>query len=697
MTDVPSIDANLAVGGHVAGADSSVILDVSVTADLPLPALRVEVDEFRAGLVLALTHTADGFELVPRLTGPEGPSGAAITVELAGVSGGGQLAFTNGEWRGGVTLIIGPLKVNGYALLSGDSFLIVLSGRFPQPGIQVGFGFAVSGVGGIFGVNRRTDVAAITSAVLDGSLGNLLFPNDPEHDMVRILSSLPRLFPPQTGQALLGPMFEINWSGGLLKAQAALILEGPDPVRLSCIGRLIVDLPTPDLALVHLQATFAATADFGVPELRIVASLTGSHIVGLALTGDVFLLIRGGRDSTFVVSAGGFHPAVRPPAGVPALQRLGMAMRFGVAELRYESYFAVTTSSVQFGARAELRASLAECGVHGWFGFDALIEWVPRFHFTVGVSAGFEVEVFGESLLGVRLSGVLEGPAPWHLSARGEVEVLFVSVSISIDVTFGNAPAPITAVPDVAAQLVTALQDASAWTLQPPAADDDGVVLSPTAAAAVASGRLLHPAGPLQVRQRLLPFGITVDRFGGYAVPEQRWRLTGVRLRQGSEILPPTGTISDQFAMGMFRGLSQAEQLSTTAFTEQPCGATLTPSGVAIGEARDTEIDWDTVVVGPAERRTVLNPGHLSAIHQIDVTPFVPTFRRAIDTPWSPRQRVSVLNECPSAVVAVAPIVGLVPVAMTAPIDTAAAAAEAVRAFDTTGTRAVVVEQWEVA
>ncbi len=696
MTDLPAIDVDLAVGGRPAGPAGLVTLDLAVTATLPLPAVRVEVDELTAGLVLELVHGADGFKLAPRFAGVDGPAGAAIAVELPGVTGGGQLLFVNGEWRGAVALMIGPLKVSGYALLSPGSFLIVVSGRFPQPGIQVGFGFAVSGVGGIFGVNRRSDTRALTSAVLDGSLGNLLFPNDPEHDMPRMLSILPQLFPPQPGQALLGPMFEINWAGGLLKAQAALILEGPDPVRVSCIGRLVVDLPTADIALVHLQATFAAIADFGIPEFRMVASLTGSYVVGMTLTGDMFLLIRGGPDASFVVSAGGFHPAVRPPAGVPALQRLGMAIRFGIAELRYEAYFALTTSSVQFGARVELSASLADCGVHGWFGFDALIEWVPRFHFSVAVDAGVEVEVFGDSLLGVRIHGTLEGPAPWHISGRGEVEVLLVTVPISIDETFGDPPAPITFVPDVARELVDALADRSAWTLHPPASDTDGVVLSPAAAAAVAAGTVLHPAGILQVRQRLLPFGITLDRFGSYAVPPQRWRLAGIRLRGEQAPQPPDANVTDQFAIGMFRTMTTEEQLSSPAFTEQPCGGRLTPTGVSIRDLRTADLDWDTVVVGPDLSRSTVSSEHLAALRQLDLTGFVPMFGRAIDTAWAPQPSVTVLAEAPATVVPNAPIVGLVPAAMSPAFASSATARETARGFTAQGTAVGVVEEWEL-
>src|SRR4029450_11641415 len=100
-----------------------------------------------------------------------------------------------------------------------------------------------------------------------------------------------------------------------------------------------------------------------------------------------------------------FHPAVNPPKGVPALKRIGMSLSIPVVELRYESYVAVTTTSVQFGSRVELTAEVADCGVHGWLGFDALFEWVPRFHFSVGITAGVEGEGVGGTLAGGRPGG----------------------------------------------------------------------------------------------------------------------------------------------------------------------------------------------------------------------------------------------------------------------------------------------------
>jgi hypothetical protein len=608
----------------------------------------------------------------------------------------------DGDWVGALALKIPPMAVAAYGVLRPPanrnplSFLVVLSARFPPPGIQIGFGFAVSGIGGIFGLARRADVDAITGAVLDGTLSGLMFPDDPERDAARVAAALPRLFPDAPGRVLFGPMVEINWAGGLLKGQAAVIVELYDPPKFVLLGRLVVDLPTSDLALVHLEVRFMAAFDLGGPEVRIVASLTGSYIVGLDLYGDLLLLIRGGPGATFVLSAGGFHPAFRPPDGIPVLKRIGMSISIAIVELRYESYVAITTTSVQFGARVELTAEIADCGVHGWLGFDALFEWAPRFHFSVGITAGIEVEVFGETIAAVRLDGLLEGPSPWHIRAHGEVEVLFVTVPITLDETFGDEPTAIDQPPDVATALHDELVRPASWAMRPPDADRDGVLLSDRAAGDVAAGRVLHPNGSLTVRQKLLPLGVGIERFGGHAVPTQRWVLSGVRLREGEEPRPPTETLRDSFALGTFRTLSVEEQLSTAAFIELDAGARLSPTGVGHADARPAELDWETIVVGPDLTRAPLPVDHLLELAALDLAPFLVDMAPAIDRPWTAGEPLTVIPEPPAVVVPTAPQVGAVPGLASIPFASPAEALDSLRLLSARGAAVEVLEQWEL-
>ena len=317
-----------------------------------------------------------------------------------------------------------------------------------------------------------------------------------------------------------------------------------------------------------------------------------------------------------MLSAGGFHPAVQPPEGVPALQRIGMTMSIPIVELRYESYVAITTTSVQFGAKVELTAEIAGCGVHGWLGFDALFEWVPRFRFSVGITAGIEVEVFGETVAGVRLEGLLEGPSPWHIRAHGEAEVLFVKVPVTIDETFGDEPAADDRPPDVGKELhgragpAVVMGDAATARRIMTASCCQTVP-----AATSLPGACSIPTAPLTVRQKLLPFGVGIERFGGHAVPPQRWVISGVRLREGEEPAPPTEALRDLFPLGTFRTLSVDEQLSTTRFTELDAGARLSPMGVAQRRraADRARLGDDRLSAGPGARHPAAGPPRASS------------------------------------------------------------------------------------
>ncbi|MFT3903903.1 MAG: hypothetical protein QM727_12070 [Niabella sp.] len=55
-------------------------------------------------------------------------------------------------------------------------------------------------------------------------------------------------------------------------------------------------------------------------------------------------------------------------------------------------YFAVTSNTVQFGARAELYFGFSACNIKGHIGFDALFQFSP-FYFIVQVSASLSVKV----------------------------------------------------------------------------------------------------------------------------------------------------------------------------------------------------------------------------------------------------------------------------------------------------------------
>lgn len=159
----------------------------------------------------------------------------------------------------------------------------------------------------------------------------------------------------------------------MVSLSAAVVAELPDSARLSMLGVLRVAGPDPVVPLIELNATFAGQCDSAEPSAFLMVSLNASHMAGIPLNGDVLLLSRGGSDPTFVLSAGGFHPALSLPRGVPALHRLSMNLSpVPWIQLRCEAYFAFTSNTVHFGAQLFLVAEIAGCGLRGPAGHRVL-------------------------------------------------------------------------------------------------------------------------------------------------------------------------------------------------------------------------------------------------------------------------------------------------------------------------------------
>jgi hypothetical protein len=66
------------------------------------------------------------------------------------------------------------------------------------------------------------------------------------------------------------------------------------------------------------------------------------------------------ENSNLLLTVGGFHPAYTPPPmNLPQLARLAIVLFEGNPDVRAEAYFAVTSNTVQFGARLQLSYSLS--------------------------------------------------------------------------------------------------------------------------------------------------------------------------------------------------------------------------------------------------------------------------------------------------------------------------------------------------
>jgi hypothetical protein len=282
-----------------------------------------------------------------------------------------------------------------------------------------------------------------------------------------------------------------------------------------------------------------------------------------------------GAKPAFALSAGGFHPAFRPPPGFPALRRLAIALTNGDnPRVRLEAYLALTSNTVQVGARVEARASALGFVVEGWLSFDALVQLDP-FGFQVKIGAAAALKRGRTTLMSVRLTLDLSGPAPWRARGEAHFSVLFISGTVRVDVKSGRAkPLPPRPSVNVGMEVVRALSDPRNWTAQPPAAGSGMVTLRKVEAAA---GELLvHPLGSLGFRQTVAPLGVRLERYGNANVAGVD-RVTIQQVTYGAPGTPlkSTRVLRESFAPAQFLTLSDQQKLAAPSFQEFEAGREL--------------------------------------------------------------------------------------------------------------------------
>ena len=215
-------------------------------------------------------------------------------------------------------------------------------------------------------------------------------------------------------------------------------------------------------------------------------------------------------DPGFLVSFGGFHPEFVAPDDFPDLDPVGVALDTGEAlRVSVGGYFALTSNSVQFGARAELWAGVEGFSIEGGTSFDTLINFDP-FAFSIRLRVWVSVVAAGTELLGVLLEGRLSGPNPWRVSGVGGVPAARGSRSASRS-TRASASWPTRARRRRRTRRSSSARRSPSTTPGRPSAPRATIrSWSPTRAPAPA----VHPSGRVQVTQRLVPLDTTIECYG---------------------------------------------------------------------------------------------------------------------------------------------------------------------------------------
>ncbi len=591
MSDTAKFSTDLVISGpkHRNRPNGLVSIDFVSSASFSIPGINASVGGFGAGFDVALNFAnidldgpGDDLGLFNIDFTYVFPKSMAAEIDLPPVTGGGYLEKTARDLRGAFDANLGIIDVNAMAVVATDRFslLVLMAAEFLPP-LQLSFGFTLVGVGGIVGINRKADENALTDAMRNGDLSQLLFPRDPVGEAPHLLDVADRCFPYEPGGLLVGPMFKLGWgTPTMLSATVAVILSTAD-AKAIVLGRLAVTLPAEAAPLVYLQALFKGDIDqWGV---RIDATLNNSRIIFMPVDGDIALrMITGPGEPLFALSAGGFYPGFAPPQGIGPMRRLSIDLSPNpLMRLRAEAYLAITTGSIQFGGAVEMQIGVDGYGIRGRIQLDAFLNTEP-FRFEVGFQASVSVECADFDVASIRLDGTIGGPARWHLSGHATIEILLFDVDIDLPrIEWGAGDEPKIFGRDPVAVLRQAIAEPDNWMAINPENSKIVRLRNGPGDAAVC-----HPLGAVAFRQNNIPLETELQRVDGVSLE------TPVTLSLGKGAV-----LMEKFIPDRFFTLDDNQRLSKSGYRELPGGVDLSPAAVALGpESRCTD-DYEIKVL----------------------------------------------------------------------------------------------------
>lgn len=612
-----TLPVHISLGGfsiptvHLAlqASDASVLTEVSASIALSLGPVHALVDRVGIKTLVSFPESGGNLGVADLSFGFKPPSGVGLAIDAIGVSGGGYLSFdpAKGQYAGvmqfhvdsGIALtaigLIATRLPNG---AKGYSFVVLITAEDFEP-IPLGLGFTLTGIGGLLAINRTCDEEFLREGIKSNTLNSLLYPVDPIRNAVQILGTLNSAFPPRDGSYLFGPVVQICWgTPPVLTMDLGLILELGNRERLIILGRVSAIMPSEKHDLIRLQMNVLGIIDFDQHSISLDAILYDSRLVGkFPITGSMAMRLNWGSAPVFALSIGGFHPAFKPPAKFPTLERL--AISFSNTDdfrLRAESYIAITSNTYQFGAKLELYARAGGFSIEGRVGYDVLIQYDP-FGFAADFYASVQLKYHSDNLFAVKIAGELAGPQPLHIKGKATFEIFWCDFSVSFDHTFLKGdPPPLLAPVEVLPLLKVALDDPRNWSGQLAEGERRMVTLRDRQA----SGQIaLHPLGKLAVQQTIVPLELVIAKFGN-AKPADALLFKINSLSVNGKATQFT-LVKDFFAPSQFLELTDDERLAAPSFEAMTAGISVGTEGFLF-----TTNDLDIVEDGAITYETII-------------------------------------------------------------------------------------------
>ena len=527
------------------------------------------------------------------------PTAYALALNAPPIEGGGLFERTDTGYRGALALNFQSIGFSAFGILDtelpgnqdGFSFAASIFAEFTIP---LPFGFFLTGLGGIIGINRTVDTEALREVLYDGRLDNLLFPDDPIENAATILDDMASIFPADEGQHLFGPVVRISWGQpALVDVKLGVVLEIGDNYRLIILGGLSTHLPTKEAALVVLNITFFGEIDFGARTISFDATLVNSRILAFTISGDVAIRTGWADRLEHVASFGGLHPQFPKPSNLPDLRRITLNFGTNNPRVTVTAYTAITSNSLQFGGRAELYAKgpkiwlIGQLAAEGYVYLDALIYFQP-FEFDVALGGGLNLLRNGSVALGLGFSLRLKGPNNYYINGKVWAKILKKKVKFDITHRWGSRQTITYDTVELSAKLRTALEGNKGFEPTP----DSGRVTRVSFMSSDDIVGRVDPIGGIQFSQKVAPLNVSLQKFGKSQLVSTSNKVDiVVEDKNGNAVV--TQSVTAEFVRGHFFNLSDSERLRATAFENHKSGFSISSAHLSSPSAKAIRTQYD--------------------------------------------------------------------------------------------------------
>ncbi len=576
----------------------------------------------RLGTVLRLDNLLAGglapkYDLKP-------PSGVGLGIDAGIIKGGGFLLFDPeyGEYGGILDVQIAAIGVKAIGLLStknpgGWSLLLIITAQLPS--IQLGFGFTLTGIGGLLGVQHTVSVDTLSQGLASGSLDSFLFPQNPIANAPQIINQLRTIFPFKAGGFVIGPMLELGWgTPSLVTARVGVLIEAS---QIVFVGQVIVQLPPlveKSLALLRLEVDFAGGIVFDPLKIWFDGVLRDSRVVFISLTGQFAFRAIFGDKPSFLISAGGFHPRFTDlPPGLPSpFQRIGADLSIGIVGMQFRGYFAVTSATVQGGSSMRVWGDVGIASFEGGFEFNAIIYIVPKFRFEVDLHVWAGIEVFGIDFASVDIYGLFAGPGRWHIVGRAEIHTPWPlpDFSFHVDESWGEDRDTTVRRLSLAAELKIELEKAGNWSAQLPQAED---AFATFVKLPDDIGILAHPNAVLQFVQKRMPLDKKLAKLGTDGIDGET-QIAIDQILFGVITKVADRKLDDNFSAAQFLELTEDEIFAKPSFDRFEAGFEVGQRDYLFGVPIADVFDYEEVNLSTPAVKSLLSyaalteTGHMS-------------------------------------------------------------------------------------